>query len=782
MRKRFFLSFLLFLLLIQVYGQKKVYEVGFLLDHTNPSVDMLFEQLKDQIRAVVGEDAIVNFSPENIYINNYNLETARVQYEKIKTSADIIFVIGLYNTMLMLEQQKFPVPTIVVSTIRSEITGVDLSRETSGINNLTFLAPSGSFKEDLAQLKEFYDYKKVGVVIEKPLIKIIDFEDIFERISGELQASFKLIPYENVDEIINQLDDVDALYQAVCYTLSDEETQKLAEELIQKKIPSFTSGRRHDVENGIMATNVGIDGYNRFFRRTALMIEAYINGTNFSELPIYLDLSNELTINFHTMQLLGVPMRFNNIGDINFVGGVIQSRLAQKTYNIQEAIDNVLDKNLLLQSSQKDVELSEQSIKSAKSNYLPSLTSSANGTYVDSDVAEISNGQNPEFKTNGNITLEQVIFSEGANAQISIQKSLADAQRQQYNAEELDAIFDVSNTYLNTLILKTNLGIQMRNLELTKRNLQIAQDNFEGGGASKTDLLRFRSEKAQNTLALIKAANQLQQSFNGLNFLLNNPLDYVIDIEDVSLNEGIFKNYQYDYFIELIETPSLHEPLAKFLVHESLRHSPELKQFNFNLEAANRTIKLYKTGRYLPTVGLQGQYNREFSRSGAGSMSIPGFPDGYYSAGVNVSLPIFNRNQNNIEKQTSLIQKEQLEINKANFLALLETNIRNSISDIIVSVSNIRLSQVSEKTAEESLELTQTAYSSGAVNIVQLLDAQNNYLNAQLARSNAIYTYLISMLQMERHVGVYFLLNTQEANTVLRGNFENYLQNNINQQ
>ncbi len=781
MNKRYLLFLLLFCLSIHVNAQKRVYEVGFLLDHTNPGVESLFQDLKKEIHAVVGEDAIVNFSPENVYINNYNLSIAAEQYGKLQSTADIIFTVGLYNNLLMLQQSEFPVPTIVVSSIRNEITQIDVQRETSGISNLVYLAPSGSFKEDLAQLKEFTDYKKVGIVIEKPLVKIVDFEAIFQRVCKELNTNFKLIPYENVSDIINELDDIDALYMAMSFTLNDEDTRELAKKLIEKKIPSFTAGRRQDITNGIMATNVGADSFNRFFRRTALVIESYINGTNFSELPIYIDLNNELTINYQTMQSLGIPIRFKNIGDINFVGGVIQSRLAQKTYSFKEAINTVLANNLLLKSGQKDVELSKQDVKSAKSNYLPSITSSASGAYVDPDLAEAGQGQNPEFTTSGNITLEQVVFSEGANAQISIQKSLAKAEQEKYNVEELDAIFDVSNAYLNALILKTNLGIQMRNLELTKRNLQIARDNFEGGGTAKTDLLRFRSEKAQNTQSLIEAANTLMQSFNSLNFLLNNPLDYTIDIEDVSLEEGIFKKYQYDDMIEYIENPSTHESLTQFLKQEALKNAPEIKQLDFNMEATERSIKLYKTGRYFPTIGLQGQYNQEFSRSGAGSNSIPGFPDGYYTAGVNISLPIFSRNQNNLDKQTSLIQKEQLEINKANYELLLETNIRNAISDIIVAVSNIRLSKVSESTAQEGLELTQTAYSSGAVNIAQLLDAQNNYLNARLARSNAIYSYLITMLQMERYLGSFFLLNTEAANQVFRLKFQEFLSKNSQQ-
>ena len=132
---------------------------------------------------------------------------------------------------------------------------------------------------------------------------------------------------------------------------------------------------------------------------------------------------------------------------------------------------------------------------------------------------------------------------------------------------------------------------------------------------------------------------------------------------------------------------------------------------------------------------MQGQYNRTFNRNGAGSTAPQGFAliDDNYNVGVNLSIPIFNQNTNNINRQTALIQKDQLNINKENTELAIDANIRSSVLNLINQISNIELSKVSEETAKESLDLTQTAYSSGSVTVIQLIDAQNNYLNTQIA-------------------------------------------------
>ena len=67
---------------------------------------------------------------------------------------------------------------------------------------------------------------------------------------------------------------------------------------------------------------------------------------------------------------------------------------------------------------------------------------------------------------------------------------------------------------------------------------------------------------------------------------------------------------------------------------------------------------------------------------------------------------------------------------------------------------------IAEETAKESLELTQNSYQEGAVPVIQLIDAQTNYLQAQLASATANYNYLLVSMQLERAIGYFFLMNS----------------------
>ena len=323
-------------------------------------------------------------------------------------------------------------------------------------------------------------------------------------------------------------------------------------------------------------------------------------------------------------------------------------------------------------------------------------------------------------------------------------------------------IFNASTAYFNALAAKVNLKIQSRNLELTKKNLQISEENFESGKSGKADILRFTSKLASSKQDLVEAVNTLDLSYVSLNQLMNNPIGLEIDVEEAELGKDIFARYNYDRLAELLDDPASRNTFVSFLTQQSIENSPEIKSLDFNSAAIDRSIGLYTAGRFIPTVGLQGNYNYTIDQWGKGGVEFG--PDGFYNVGVSVALPIFNQNLNSINRQTALIQQDQLNISTDNTKQALEVNVYNAVRNLANQISNIELSIVAEQAASENLELAQVAYTSGSVNIIQLIDAQDSYIGAQLASSNAIYFFLLGSLQLERTIGYYFLLHTEAEN------------------
>ncbi len=777
---RYVLSFSLsFFITTLTFSQDNTFKIGFLLDKNSVEINELMNELSDEISAVVGEDAVLEFPEVSKLVNNFDSSTALNNYNVlVENNTDIIIAFGVVNNAVISKIGTYQKPTIVFGALSEEL----LTDESlvSNITNYTSIVTSQSYTEDIKLLQKLASPKSIGVVVEKAFIDNLPIASTFNDISKDLNIEIKLIPFDSLSDITSSLDNIDAVYLAGGFYLSDSEMQELANALIEKRLPSFTSNPVKDVINGILATSHDQSELNQFFRRIALTVESILNGNALATLSTKLESKSTLTVNYNTAEKIGLPLKYSLIASTSFVGNP-KEIVADKTYTLVSVMQEAITENLELQTIEKDISLTKKDLELAKSDYLPNITAGVTGTYVDPQLAEVSNGQSPEITTSGNVTLQQTIFSEAANANISIQKSLRDAQQENYNSEALNTVFNTATAYFTALILKANLSIQNQNLELTKYNLKIATENYEAGQAGKSDVLRFKSEMAQNTQQMVEAINKLEQGYYVLNQLLNNPIDTKIDVEEAELKKGVFSNYNYEQLGQFLDDPTLRFPFIKFLVQEAINNAPELKALDYNVKATERSERLYGAGRFLPTFALQGQYNYEFSRSGTGSSFPSGFPvipDGYYTVGLNVSLPIFNQNRQNINKQIATLQKEQLEISRDNITLNIEKNINDAVLQLINQISNIQLSKVFEDTAKEALDLTQTSYANGAVNIVQLLDAQNNYLQAQLASANATYNYLQSSMQLERSLGLFFLLQDESERTAFIQRFLEFTQNN----
>ena len=274
------------------------------------------------------------------------------------------------------------------------------------------------------------------------------------------------------------------------------------------------------------------------------------------------------------------------------------------------------------------------------------------------------------------------------------------------------------------------------------------KENFEAGSAGKSDMLRFKSQLAQDTQNLVEASNSLLQAYNTINQLLNNPISQEIDIQDAEISKGLFKNYNYNGFLDLLDNPHGQDYLIQFLVQEALKNAPELKGIANTQNILEANYKLNTVGRFIPTLALQGQYNYNLYRSNDGSNgnTSSALLDDFYSLGLNLSLPLFKQNQRNINTQTIKIQEEQLGIEKENLELSFEKNVNDLVLELLNQIANIETSKLAEEAAKESLELTQTSYQEGAVPVIQLIDAQTNYLQSQLARATANYGYFITSI------------------------------------
>lgn len=756
----------------------KEVKIAFMLDHPHKGGN--YQILVDEVSALLGYDYHVTI--EKPKINGNSLEMAKKNYQElIAQEADLIISIGLTSGYFFYQHENVEIPTLIIGGVNKSLIDIPSNQTGSNKNNVNFLVLSSSFEDDVDEFYSIYPYKKLGVIIEKEQIDVLPVEQLFDGIFSKRTSSYKLIPMEKPSIDFNELNDIDAVYIAENLHADSTKTKTLINQLIQRKIASFSANGITEVELGILATNRPQALEKQFIRKVALHVEAIVGGENAANLPVYVDYNNSLTINYGTLSKLGIQLKYSILGIADFIGN--EDVNGEEKLGLADVFNRVLNKNLSLSIEEKEVEKAIQDVKASKTNYHPEVTANLQTVYLDPEVAKVSNGQNPEITSDGSIQLKQLLYSQDATSGIKIKNEISKAQQASYNSKQLDALVEAAGAYFQALILKTNVNIHHQNLQLTKKNYEVANENYSAGASGKSDVLRFKSQIAQNTQNLIDANNKLSQAYLSLNQLMNNSISSKIELKDTDLDDQVFEYYNYDEFMELFDSPELLPILIDFFIEESYQNSPELKNIDFNMEANRLNYKLNSAGRFVPTVALQGQYSSNFLRSGEGTEAPLGFPQAptsSYNAALNISLPIYNQNTRNVNRQMAKIQGEQLQLQEQSIRQNFEKNIRDITYDLMGNMANIEISIISEEAAKESLELTQTAYKNGAVPIIQLLDAQTNYLQAKQARATAIYQFLISSMKLERFMGYFLLTHTKEENEAFFERAQQYVINKRN--
>lgn len=757
----------------------KEYSVAILGDEYIHETDSILNRLKAEIKSVVSQEATIVFKEKYFLMNQLSQEKAKENYQIVVKSddVDLILSFGSLNNFVIAQNKAFPKPVILFGVINDDFIEFPEGQNTSQVKNLTYILTPKSYKEDLSEFREMYPYNKVGIIVDEYLTEIYPVKNTLDNILGEIKSEYKLIPISSVDELDAQLEDVDAVYISGGLYFSKQEKQRMIDRINNRNLPSYTSLDEEFSFLGVLFNTQPVNELDQFFRRVALNIEAAVLGSDLSDLPIYLDVETKLLLNIETSFKINFPLKYSFLIKTNIIGNA-KNLPYKENYYLDNFVYQLLEKNLSLKASKFDINLAKQEVKLANSQYLPNLSTSVTGSHIDPDLAEVSNGSNPEYTTSGNVNIEQLLFSEQASGNIKIQKTLAAASQENYNAVEKDAILDAGITFYNALIAKANYLINDENLRVTRKNFEIAKQNYSAGQTGKGDVLRWRSELALATQNIVNAYTNFIQSMHAINQLLNNPINYKIDIKHSLVDENTEDQFDYKGLIMLIDDPILRGKLLTYLEKVAIENAHELKSLQFNIEASERSAKLYQRSKFLPTIALQGGYNYTFSRDGKGSTyptGIVGAPDGYYNVGVQLSLPIFNQNQRSLNRQKSLIQQQQLNIQKENTETLIKKNVNDIVYTILNLYTNIELSKLTTKTAKESLELMQISYSNGAIGITSLIDAQQAYFQAQQQQASAGYNFYLSLLQMERILSYYFFLNPDEENQTFIQNLQTYL-------
>lgn len=675
------------------------------------------------------------------------------------TSIDFVLAVGFASNQIGVTRSDFPKPTFLPLVFDSEFFGSPMEGNRSGKRNLSYIVDRVHFREHLGNLRRLAPYKNLVVMMDAVVLAAIP--ELLESSSEQAKALDVNLIFVGHDGKDHDLaahipEDADAVVYAGLPRVPDEAFKILIEKTNARSLPSFSLTGTELVELGALATDSRSRNWTTLARRNALSMQAVLLGEKAEDQPVLFEGKQELTLNMATARQIGLSPRFDVLSEAVLINEKPPD--AGPELDLRAVARMALERNRDLAVEIAGVSATATDIAVARSQWLPQL--SAGAAYGARRETEFTrSGLFAERTADAQLSLSQLLFSDDVAANITIQRELQSSREFALHAFELDTVLDATLAYFQVLQVETQVRVRQDNLKLTRSNYELARGRVAVGSASSADVYRWQSREASDRTALLEIQALLRQARDSLNRLLHQSPEITFRLLPAKLEDPF--PITREEFDDLINNRRTLKLFYEYQVGRGLEQAPELEQLDRQISAKEREIINLRRDYWLPDFSLSGTASQNLEQSPSGGI---GDDLGDWTLTVSASLPLYLGGARSAGRSRAAYELQQLQLARESIKEKIEQRVRSAVHFAGATYNSIDLSKLAADAAAANLVLVTDAYSKGVVSIIDLLDAQNASLQAAEGAANAVYDFLVDVINMQRAVGQYdFLLSDDEA-------------------
>jgi len=766
-----FLSIGLLVLAFPVMAQEKVV-VAVIADGPSDRFELQHQIYIDELLALTASEFDVQIRR---FAGDWSKETidAAIADAYADPEVDLVLVTGFVANQVAAIQPEFPKPTFLPIIIDVGLVAGEAAVGKSGKVNLNYLTAYANFAGDLDTLARITPYKNLVIFVDAALSSAIPaLRDAAYAASDARGINLLEVLHDGIDHrLMNRVPaDTDAIFIAGLPRMPPADFALLVEAINEAGLPSYGFAGVADVETGLLVTDSEPRDVDRQARLNALNMQAVMLGGRAEDQQTTSETREQLTINMATARRIGLSPSFDVLNDAVLLNQD-EDALGQQ-YGIVEIARLALEQNQDLQAEGFGVQASLAEIARARSNLLPQVGVSA-GYLLRRDSPTVAAGLLAERSTDAAISLNQLIYSDSASANLKIQKELQRGRLASLQEFRLDVIQAATTSYYTVLNARSQLAVQANNLKITRANLELAEDRVSLGTSTPADIYRWQAEVARAQILVLNARAALNQSWDTLNRILHGPQGTRFAIKEASYDEPfVMERAEFD---QLVKSPADYARFSRFYIDRALRQAPELEQLNAQIVAKRRELTSQRRAYWLPDFTVGGQYTSNLSQSGLGAGPTAGEDLNDWSVGVQATLPLFSGGLKKANVSRASFELRQLESLRASTEERVEEQVRNQLHATRAAYAQIALTATAAEASAKNFDLVSDAYARGTVTVIALLDAQDTALAASAAAAESLYNFLITIMSLQRAVGGYDFMLTPEARDALAAEFRRSL-------
>ena len=413
-----------------------------------------------------------------------------------------------------------------------------------------------------------------------------------------------------------------------------------------------------------------------------------------------------------------------------------------KIWTLEQCVDHALENNITILQAENSLLSSKQDIISAKGNFLPSINSNLSGGASLGNI-EVFPGEFRDrefYSTSVGIGFSQSVFNGFRNINLLNQSKL-NLERNQFELEKFkdDISLNVANTYLNVLFNKENLELAKLQVEFSEFQVNQVKTLVEAGSEPNSTLIETKATYSRDIQNLTIAENNHDLALLTLAQLLQLPYE------------------NFDVEVIEIDTPSanlMYNDIAPILNY-ALQNRNEIKVAERDIDLAKLGTKISKSA-YLPNVSMGYGFNASanFSNLTVDDELLEQLNvNKGHSINMNISIPIFNRNQTKAQVKKSKIQEETSSLALDQVKVNLESTIQRAFTDAKAALKAFEAAQLSSESQELAFENSQQRFSLGSLNSFDLEQSRIRLLNARSSLINAKYDFIFKTKVLDYYIG-----------------------------
>ena len=756
---KIFLFLFLMLLAVPSVAQEHVV-VGVVVDGPSDRFELQHQIYIDELLALTSSEFDVEIRR---FAGDWSKESidAAISDAYADREVNLVLVTGFVANQIAAIRPEFPKPTFLPIIIDVGLVTGEVSVGRSGKANLNYLTAYADFAGDLDTLARITPYKNLVLFIDTALSSaVLALRDAAFAASEARGINLLEVLHDGIDHrLMNRVPaDTDAIFIAGLPRMPPADFANLVEEINAAGLPSYGFAGVADVETGLLVTNSEPRDVDRQARLNALNMQSVMLGERAEDQQTTLETREQLTINMATARRIRLSLSFDVLNDAVLLNQD-EDALGQQ-YGIVEIAQLALDENQDLQAERFGVQAGLEEIARARSNLLPQVGALA-GYSLRRDSPTVSAGLLAERSTDAAISLDQLIYSDTASANLKIQKELQRSRLASLQEFKLDVVQAATTSYYTVLNSRSQLAVQQNNLKITRANLELAEDRVRLGTSTSADIYRWQAEVARAQIRVLNARAALNQSWDTLNRIVHGPQGTRFGLKEASFDEPFV--IQRAEIEEMVRSPADYARFTRFYIDRALRQAPELEQLNARIAAKRRELTSQRRAYWLPDFTVGGRYTSNLSQSGLGAGPTAGADLNDWSVGVQATLPLFSGGLKKANVSRASFELRQLESLRASTEERVEEKIRIQLHAAQAALAQIALTATAAEASGKNFDLVSDAYARGTVTVIELLDAQDTALAASAAAAESLYNFLITIMSVQRAAGEFDFLLTPGA-------------------